>query len=278
MLKSKLHRNALIDVFHFDDFDEFWNFIAPHGFLREGFIFRGQANSNWSLVPGVFRDENLKKYCSEIDGFSHGLHFEWSFLRDFLSACDNAGLHVPGDSALLRMKYSEANNFSPMEDMLPIMAMAQHHGLPTRLLDWTMNSLVAAYFAASSAVKSQSGNIDNIALWCFDYRKFHKFKNLRKISLPSGYIRNMAQQKGCFITFLPDAENQSTIDCIEDCVDSISKASAIFQIELPAKFCSDLLLRCQLYGFSASSLFPDYYGAVSEVVEMRLAEKKVGKI
>ena len=82
-------------------------------------IYRGVSDNEYLLLPSIGRlDYSLSK---EMNLFSH-------FKRRGFQ-------HIQG------------------KDDVEWLAVAQHHGLPTRLLDWTMNPLVAIFFACRNLIK-----------------------------------------------------------------------------------------------------------------------------
>lgn len=107
---------------------QFQEWIERHS--GPDWIFRGLGDPDFPLIPSVGR---LGSYSSSRE-------------QEILNAFSR---RIP----LL------ATGLNP-ESGWDLLALAQHHGLPTRLLDWTTNPLVAAYFAVTSAPKPLKRQLD----------------------------------------------------------------------------------------------------------------------
>ena len=86
----------------------------------EALLFRGQSNQDYELMPSLGRNRNYPCDCTIFNE----------------------------ERNLIEMaKFKMPEVFH--KDLLPIelLALLQHHGIPTRLLDVTQNALVALYFA-----------------------------------------------------------------------------------------------------------------------------------
>lgn len=110
---------------------------------RSVFAFRGLSDKNYELKTSLSRlydEENLGD-------------FEIHLLRNF-------------------RKYHEDKKAHQDYSVWQWLTLAQHHGLPTRLLDWTYSPLVALHFVTENIYRKdhRNKNKDGI-VWCVDYVK-----------------------------------------------------------------------------------------------------------
>jgi hypothetical protein len=102
--------------------------------FRSDFVFRGVANSNWDLPTSLMR----------LGG-------------------DYAAMERPMLRHFRKYGYGHGGVGNSVWNWL---AVAQHHGLPTRLLDWTYSPFVAAHFATENREEMAS----DAAIWCVNTR------------------------------------------------------------------------------------------------------------
>ncbi|HVG40161.1 MAG TPA: FRG domain-containing protein [Chitinophagaceae bacterium] len=238
------------------DWDKFKKFVNE---LSENWAFRGQLSAEWDLQNAIERTDFIK--------LQPGI--EARFLAEFQRGARN---------------YLERDEIP--KHLIEWLALMQHHGAPTRLLDFSKSPFIAAFFAYEQCnpyqdIKTsiwavninflktrsteklatcypkeleQSGNVIQEEL-------FEKIFNENKHPLvfpvePFRMNRRYSLQQSIFVS--TGISHQPFMEQLHFLGDELSKA--VIKIELPAEIQKEVLRDLQRMNLNRASLFPDLDG------------------
>jgi hypothetical protein len=243
------------------DWQEYKKFIRQ---FSQNWAFRGQRNARWVLNNAIERTEFIH--------FHKGIEAE--FLAEFQRGARNY------------LSKDETPNH-----LIEWLALMQHHGAPTRLLDLTKSPYIAAYFAFEQcAIRTD----EYVGIWCIhiNYLKsraleilaeefaealeqsknlineklFEKifYENNRRLVFPVEPFRmnrRYSLQQSVFVsTGISDVPLMEQLQFLDSGIEK-----AVVKIELAATEKNEVLRELQLMNLHRASLFPDLDGYASSL-------------
>lgn len=213
---------------------------------QKRYIFRGQEDNRWRLRSSFYRTgrADLDRYLVE----------------------DIQDLHKTF-SALTQHTF----NLSDPLHYAAFINLAQHHGYPTPMLDWTWSPYVAAFFAFRNA-RANKGSRRKVRIYKFKSREWNKLYRASKIAperpnvtiidaLAFGNARAIPQQSLSLTSNVDDIETHITL------VERQHGKRYLEVFDLQASDRNFIMKELALMGITAGALFPGLDGACESLRE-----------
>jgi hypothetical protein len=216
--------------------DEYTHMVEQGSYA--GWAFRGQQDDTWQLISTLGR--YLNSYVKEQ---------YWEFQEGRSSRVFQRKAHL------------FLSHIPPIQDTFQWLALMQHHGAPTRLLDFTWSPYVAAFFALEHATKQA-------AVWGINPRRienvterlseFLKSTTDKTIGIGEPFILNnrLIAQSGTFVVTKQVGKSIEEIVTKND-----YSEDTLVKFELPADMIRPLGMRSlYMMNLTNATLFPDVDG------------------
>lgn len=235
----------------FESWLEFRDFLAEeimdNFYVERGrYLFRGHGNFQYQLMTTFDRE------------FS-GLSAE---KRDFL------------EEKLIENFRKECEAHNELKELLDnekkTLALAQHFGLPTRLLDWSDSPYVASYFAFQNHLKSslRSGNTNvDVAIWVLDTTSYiwSEKRGVQVFTVPAWRNMRLRNQSGWFtLSRTPFTDLESYVSHFENSANALR----VFVIDKNQAVAA--LADLDLMGINHAALFPGISGTAKAALAKTL--------
>jgi hypothetical protein len=235
----------LIPLSNTRTWEEFKKFVLTLEPYR--FVFRGHEKSTWRLRTAFHRT---------------GRASLWKFMTQDVPALHR---HLSGLT-------THHFNLNDPFDYAAFLNLAQHHGYPTPILDWTHSPFVAAYFAFKDLRRNNLQADQKVRILILDAREWNK--NERAQVLMQGFLHMTMLEP--LATNNPRALPQQSISSVTN-IDDLegylsgggkqTGRSFLKAIDLPVSERQVVMQELALMGITAGSLFPGLDGACLQLKE-----------